>query len=71
MGSTDKKSYFGNMVHKIGDMVGWYPHKQSIGAASLTNAEYVFDACKDDRSLHCFLGDIVKVLTPITIYTGI
>lgn len=27
MGSTDRKCYFGNMVHMNGDMVGWYTYK--------------------------------------------
>jgi len=70
MGSTDRKSYSGNVIYMNGDLVGWYIHKQPIVAASSTDAEYVAEsgAYKDGLSLYYFLGEFVLMLTPTTIY---
>lgn len=70
MGSTDRKSHFGNVVCLNGDIVGWYTHNPPIVVASSTGAEYVdvSYACKDGLAMYHLLGEFVHVLTPTTIY---
>lgn len=41
MGSTDRKSYSGNVVYMNSDLNSWYTYKQAIVVASSTEAEYV------------------------------
>lgn len=53
MGSTDRKSYFGNVVHLNGGLAAWYTLKQPIVTWSCIEGEYVAlsDACKGELSL--------------------
>lgn len=70
LGSTDMRSYLGNVVNMNDDLVGWYTSKQSIVDASSTEAEdgVMSDVCKDVLSLNYFLGVFVHVLAPIPVY---
>lgn len=70
MGSTDRKSYYENVVYSNGDRVAWFTHKQPVLTASSTEAEYIAlsDTCKDGLGLYDFINEFIHVDPPMQMH---